>query len=83
MTALAFTAYGVHWFAMGWNRLRRADARVNAGMTVAFLLISILGIIVFFKIGDYPSASCSSAWSASTPSISSRASRLTCHGSAP
>jgi hypothetical protein len=54
MTALAFTAYGVHWFAMGWNRLRRADARVNAGMTVAFLLISILGIIVFFKIGDYP-----------------------------
>ena len=54
MTALAFTAYGVHWFAMGWNRLRRADARVNAGMTVAFLLISILGIIVFFKVGDYP-----------------------------
>jgi hypothetical protein len=54
MAALAFTAYGVHWFAMGWNRLRRADARVNAGMSVAFLLISILGIIVFFKVGDDP-----------------------------
>jgi hypothetical protein len=39
---------------MGWNRLRRADARVNAGMTVAFLLISILGIIVFFNVGDDP-----------------------------
>jgi hypothetical protein len=54
MAALAFTAYGVHWFALGWIRLRRADARANIGMTVAFLLISILGIIVFFKVGDDP-----------------------------
>ena len=54
MAALAFTAYGVHWFAIGWNRLRRADARVNAGMAVAFLAISVLGIIVFFKAGDDP-----------------------------
>jgi hypothetical protein len=44
----------VHWFAIGWNRLHRADPRVNVGMTVAFLLISILGIIVFFKVGDDP-----------------------------
>lgn len=54
MAALAFTAYGVHWFAMGWNRLRRTDPRVSVGMTVAFLLISILGIVVFFKAGDAP-----------------------------
>lgn len=54
MAALAFTAYGVHWFALGWNRLHRADPRVNVGMAVAFLLISILGIIVFFKVGDDP-----------------------------
>jgi hypothetical protein len=54
MAALAFTAYGVHWFAMGWIRLRRADARANIGMTIAFLLISILGVIVFFKSGDDP-----------------------------
>jgi hypothetical protein len=54
MAALAFTAYGVHWFALGWNRLRRTDPRVNVGMAVAFLLISILGIIVFFKTGDAP-----------------------------
>jgi hypothetical protein len=52
MAALAFTAYGVHWFAIGWNRLRQADPRVNVGMTVAFTFISILGIIVFFKAGD-------------------------------
>jgi hypothetical protein len=54
MAALAFTAYGVHWFAIGWNRLRRADPRANMGMTIAFTLISILGVIVFFKAGDDP-----------------------------
>lgn len=54
MAALAFTAYGVHWFAIGWNRLRRADPRPQMGMSVAFLLLSILGIIVFFKAGDPP-----------------------------
>jgi hypothetical protein len=52
MAALAFTAYGVHWFAIGWNRLHRADPRVNVGMTVAFTLISVLGMIVFFKGHD-------------------------------
>jgi hypothetical protein len=54
MAALAFTAYGVHWFALGWNRIRRTDPRVNVGMAVAYTLISILGIIVFFKVGDSP-----------------------------
>jgi hypothetical protein len=54
MAALAFTAYGVHWFAMGWNRMRGADTRINLGMCVAFLLISILGIIAFFGAADYP-----------------------------
>lgn len=54
MAALAFTSYGVHWFAIGWNRIRRIDPRVNVGMTVAFTLISVLGIIVFFKVGDSP-----------------------------
>jgi hypothetical protein len=54
MAALAFTSFGVHWFAIGWNRIRRTDPRVNVGMTIAFLLISILGIIVFFKVADAP-----------------------------
>jgi hypothetical protein len=56
MAALAFTAYGVHWFALGWNRIRRNDPRVNVGMAVAFTLISILGIIVFFGAHDNPVA---------------------------
>ena len=52
--ALAFSAYGVHWFALGWNRLKQADPRVNLGMAVAFTLISVLGVIVFAKAKDYP-----------------------------
>jgi hypothetical protein len=56
MAALAFTAFGVHWFALGWIRLRRADARANIGMTVAFAMLSVLGIIVFFGAHDNPVA---------------------------
>jgi hypothetical protein len=52
MAGLAFTAYGVHWFALGWNRIRQADPRVNLGMAVAFLILSILGVVVFFKAGN-------------------------------
>jgi hypothetical protein len=36
--------------------MKRVDARVNVGMTVAFMLISILGIFVFFKSHDAPVA---------------------------
>ena len=34
MAALAFTAYGVHWFALGWNRMRAADARGSHGQAL-------------------------------------------------
>lgn len=54
MAALAFTAYGVHWFAIGWTRMKQTDVRVNLGMAIAFLLISILGAIVFYKSHDWP-----------------------------
>lgn len=54
MAALAFTAYGVHWFVIGWNRLHGADARASLGMTVGYLLISVLGVIAFFGSHDYP-----------------------------
>lgn len=54
MAALAFTAYGVHWFALGGIRRRSLDARASVGMTIAFLLISILGIVVFFHAADHP-----------------------------
>lgn len=52
--ALAFTAYGVHWFAIGMVRAFGGDARPSAGMCIAYLLISILGIVVFFKGQDAP-----------------------------
>jgi hypothetical protein len=43
MAAFAFTAYGIHWFALGWNRYQRNDPRTNAGMCVAFMVISASG----------------------------------------
>ncbi|MFD0597496.1 hypothetical protein ACFQZ4_38715 [Catellatospora coxensis] len=59
MAALAFSAYGIHWFALGWIRLQGSDARPNGYMSIPFVLLGILGMIVFFKAGDWPSA-CSS-----------------------
>jgi hypothetical protein len=47
MAALAFTAYGVHWWAIGGARLAGGDARPNAYMSIAFVLISALGLTVF------------------------------------
>lgn len=54
MAALAFSAYGIHWFAIGWNRYRRNDPRPNAGMCIAYTIISVLGFVVFFAAGDWP-----------------------------
>src|SRR5690348_17600043 len=54
MAALAFSAYGIHWFAIGWNRYRGNDPRPNAGLSVAYLVISALGTTVFFAVGDWP-----------------------------
>ena len=47
MAALAFTAYGVHWWALGGTRLAGGDPRPNAYMSVAFVAISALGVTVF------------------------------------
>ncbi|HVA54759.1 MAG: hypothetical protein KGI32_06220 [Gammaproteobacteria bacterium] len=54
MAALAFSAYGIHWFALGYNRMKGADPRPNAFMAIGFLAISALGAIVFFHAGDWP-----------------------------
>jgi hypothetical protein len=54
MAALAFTAYGVHWFAIGGGRYLGSDPRPNGFMAIAFALISVLGIVVFFRAGDWP-----------------------------
>jgi hypothetical protein len=54
MAALAFSAYGIHWFALGYNRWQGVDPRTNAGMSVAYTILSVLGIVVFFNAGDWP-----------------------------
>ena len=52
--ALAFSAYGIHWFALGWNRYQGNDARPTGLMAIAFTIISVLGLVVFFAAGAWP-----------------------------
>ena len=52
--ALAFSAYGIHWFAIGWNRYQGNDARPNGLMSIAFTILSVLGVVVFFAGGSWP-----------------------------
>ena len=54
MAALAFTAYGIHWFAIGGGRYTGSDPRPNSFMAIAFAIISVLGLLVFFLGGDWP-----------------------------
>jgi hypothetical protein len=54
MAALAFTAYGVHWWSLGMARALGSDPRPNAFMAVGFGLLSVLGMIVFFHAHDNP-----------------------------
>ena len=54
MAAVAFSAYGIHWFALGWNRYIGADPRPNAGMSVGFATLSVAGMVVFFTAGAWP-----------------------------
>jgi hypothetical protein len=55
MAALAFSAYGIHWFALGWNRYQGNDPRPNAGMSVAFTVLSVLGMVIFYGAdGGWP-----------------------------
>ncbi len=54
MAAFAFSAYGIHWFAMGWNRYHQLDPRPNFGMCIAYTIISAMGALVFFEAGDIP-----------------------------
>jgi hypothetical protein len=54
MAAVAFSAYGIHWFALGWNRFSGHDPRTNAGMSVAFTVLSVAGMFVFYDAGAWP-----------------------------
>jgi hypothetical protein len=52
--ALAFSAYGIHWFALGWNRYQRNDNRVTGYMSIPFVIISCLGATVFLRGTTWP-----------------------------
>ena len=54
MAAVAFTAYGVHWFALGLGRTFSGDPRPNAFMAIPFMVLSALGAVVFFGASDNP-----------------------------
>lgn len=56
MAAVAFTAYGVHWFAMGHRRYIGSDGAADGWMAIPFLLVSALGMLIFFGAGDVPVA---------------------------
>ncbi len=51
MAAVAFSAYGIHWFVLGWNRYRGNSPQPNVGMSFAFTILSVLGAFVFFDVG--------------------------------
>jgi hypothetical protein len=52
MAGLAFTAYGIHWFAMAHRRYIGSSSAPDAWIAIAFLFLSVLGVDVFFKAGD-------------------------------
>ena len=54
MAGLAFTAYGIHWFAMAHRRYIEASDQPDGWMAIAFLFLSILGVNVFLRAGDIP-----------------------------
>ena len=56
MAALAFTAYGIHWFAMGHRRYISSSDQPDAWMAIAFFLLSVLGLVVFLGANDIPVA---------------------------
>jgi hypothetical protein len=56
MAGLAFTAFGVHWFAIGYRRYRDASAEPEAWMTIPFAWLSLIGVIAFLLGGDVPVA---------------------------
>lgn len=54
MAGLAFTAYGIHWFAMAHRRYIDSSPRPDGWMAIAFLFLSVLGVDVFQRAGDIP-----------------------------
>src|ERR1700752_2282806 len=52
MAGLAFTAYGIHWFAMAHRRYVEASAGPDCRRALQFLVLSIVGVDVFRRAGD-------------------------------
>jgi hypothetical protein len=52
MAGLAFTAYGIHWFAMAHRRYIGSSSAPDAWIAIAFLFLSVLGVDVFLRAGD-------------------------------
>src|SRR6266478_7941447 len=53
MAALAFTAYGIHWFALSYRRYIGAGSELEGWMAILFLLLSIVGAVVFAQAGAW------------------------------
>jgi hypothetical protein len=49
MAALAFTAYGVHWFVLGYKRYVGASSAGDGWMAIAYIVLSALGLVVFLS----------------------------------
>lgn len=54
MAGLAFTVYGIHWFALAHRRYIGSSAAPDGWMAFAFLFVSVLGAYIFAKAGDIP-----------------------------
>jgi hypothetical protein len=52
LAAVAFTAYGIYWVAVGYRRYLGASSEPDAWMAIPFLLLSILGAIVSAAAGS-------------------------------
>ena len=56
MAAVAFTAYGIHWFVFAHRRYIDSSALPDAWMAIAYFLLSVLGVVIFFAANDVPVA---------------------------
>src|SRR5258707_8511069 len=54
MAGVAFTVYGVHWFAMAHRRYTGSSAAPDGWMAIAYLFVSGLGGDGFGKSGHFP-----------------------------
>jgi hypothetical protein len=54
MAGVAFTVYGIHWFAMAHRRYIGSSSAPDGWMAIAYFFISALGTYVFGEAGDIP-----------------------------